>query len=125
MMSTREAPITGFIGSIPIPCRFFYDSDRPFELLVYFPDHNERWVMSRDLFHQAANTGAAGEGDVRIKYDGAVYLLHLTSPDGSVSIEYRAGDIEQFMYNVYETVPPGQEMQHIDMDTEISRLLGE
>lgn len=124
-MSTRDVPISGYIGSVPVPTRFYYDSDKPFEIRVWFPAHKATWVMGRDLFRLAAQTGAAGDGDVRLLYDGSTYVMHLTAPDGTASIEFKAADIEQFMYNVYEVVPEGKEMDNVDIDSAIARLLGE
>lgn len=122
-MSVHEETIFGYWGSIRVPTIFRYDSTKPYEVMLVYPQKmTVSWVFSRDLLVAAAS-GAAGQGDVKITCDGHIYRLAFSSEQGTANIEYKVGDVDKFINRTYEVVPAGKELEHFDLDAELKQLM--
>ncbi|MFD8074259.1 SsgA family sporulation/cell division regulator [Streptomyces sp. NBC_00510] len=106
-----------------------YRRDDPLAARITFPaevslDGAEvTWVFARGLL----TTGLyepAGEGDVHIRPNGPEHTaIEFRTDEGTALVEVRTSGLRSFLARVYEAVPPGQELRHLDMDAVIAALL--
>jgi hypothetical protein len=119
--------------SVPVAACASYSADDPWALTVAFhTGGGERgpvaWMFARQLLIEGI-AGPVGEGDVRIwpgRTDGVdVVTILMSSPSGSARFEIDRQAVDAFLQETYLAVPTGWEEQVVDMDFEISRLLGQ
>ncbi|MEU1617570.1 SsgA family sporulation/cell division regulator [Streptomyces sp. NPDC005722] len=106
-----------------------YRRDDPLAARITFPaevslDGAEvTWVFARGLI----TTGLyepAGEGDVHIRPSGPEHTaIEFRTEEGTALVEVRTSALRSFLARVYEAVPPGQELRHVDMDAVVAALL--
>ena len=83
------------------------------------------WVMDREMVREGLDT-QVGEGDVRLwpNEHGTVLMLKLDVPGGSALISLPSQPVLAFLDATYRSVPAGRESSLLDLDTELSALLG-
>lgn len=118
--------------TIPVAARASYSADDPWALTVAFHSGSgERgpvaWMFARQLLIEGIGH-PVGEGDVRIwpgETDGVpVVTLAMSSPSGSARFEIDRDAVDAFLQETYLAVQIGWEEQVVDLDFEITRLLG-
>jgi hypothetical protein len=117
-------------GSLPVTAALSYLPSDPYAVAAIF--HADEvpvtWTFGRDLL-AAGLEGHSGEGDVGVwpsTSDGrAVVCLALTSPTGNALLEAVRTDVEAFLQASYDLVPSGTESSHLDLETDLLRLLGD
>ncbi|WP_225627467.1 SsgA family sporulation/cell division regulator [Streptomyces werraensis] len=110
---------------------FSYSSQDPYGIHVTF-HHEERplvtWVFGRDLLAEGS-VRLSGLGDVRIWPEEGEQprslLLELTSPYGYALLSLPADAMTTWLAQTYHLVPPGFEETVLNLDDELSQLLGE
>ncbi|MFM9373707.1 SsgA family sporulation/cell division regulator [Streptomyces sp. Da 82-17] len=123
-------------GQFPVPACLAYSADDPFT--VYLDSHTDSdlpvtWELSRDLLTHGTRE-RVGLGDVSV-YPGhgrdadSLYLL-LTGRDEAGETETallraQASDVTAFLRWTEHIVPPGEEPDHVDIDTLVRQLLGQ
>jgi len=115
---------------VPVDAAFAYYPEDPFAVRAEFTlDPNEEpvvWVFARDLVLRGLQA-PAGEGDVSVwpsrSLGRPVVCLALSSPDGQALLECQRDDVVAFIDQTLATVPAGAETQHLDVDTQLERLL--
>jgi len=117
---------------VTVEAAFAYDPGDPFAVRAEFsvgPDNEPVvWVFARDLVVQGLQA-PAGEGDVSVwpsrSQGRAVVCLALSSPDGQALLECQRDDVVAFLDRTLATVPAGDEARHLDVDSQLDRLLDE
>ncbi|MFJ6651107.1 SsgA family sporulation/cell division regulator [Streptomyces sp. NPDC091290] len=117
--------------TIPVDARFSYRSWDPYSIHVAFSVPGRAavsWVFARDLL--AEGTGRpSGLGDVRIWPGGAgqaaFICLDLSSPYGRARFTAPATEVTPWLGRTYHLVPAGFETAWLNLDGELSLLLGE
>jgi hypothetical protein len=117
--------------SIPVSAHFSYSSQDPYSIHVTF--HYEgrppvTWVFGRDLLAEGT-VRPSGLGDVRIwpeeERQPRALRLELTSPHGYALLSLPSDALTAWLGQIYRLVPPGLEDTALDLDDELSQLLGE
>ena len=115
--------------STPLDAEFEYDPADPFAVSILFTDEPTpvRWTFARDLLIEGFYE-PTGDGDVHVwpclnSEGAAVVILELSSPSGEVLVQIGSRSLSAFIHQMVAIVPPGTENSHIDLDTEINRLL--
>ncbi|GAA1986444.1 SsgA family sporulation/cell division regulator [Amycolatopsis minnesotensis] len=113
-------------GRTEIGARFLYSLDNPYAVTFLLnPGSDEReWRFARDLLAEGMNR-AAGDGDVRIGPDGDVVRIGLYSPTGAAVLYFGRADLEKALEATEVLVPPGEESEFWDWDTEWVRFIGD
>jgi len=116
-------------ASTPIEAQLQYDPRDPYAVTTVFKTgHSQvRWTFGRDLLTQGLYE-PSGDGDVHVwpclDPDGrAVVIIELCSPDGEALIQARTGDVNAFVERMAESVTPGSESDHVDVDGAIAAIL--
>jgi hypothetical protein len=86
-----------------------------------------RWTFSRDLLIEGLHE-PAGQGDVLVapsldEDGGAVVVIELRSPDGSLVGQLPARELTTFVHGVLAAVPTGAETAHLDVDALLDEML--
>lgn len=118
-------------ATLPVSAHFSYRSWEPYSIHVVF-HLDERasvsWVFGRDLLAQGT-VRPSGLGDVKIwpgvSEQGGVMWLELASPDGRALFTAPLDVVRPWLARTYHLVPAGFEGASLDLDSELSRLLGE
>lgn len=105
---------------------FAFEPGDPWAVTATF-DHGlipVRWLFARDLLIWGVHE-PIGDGDVRVwpSVDArgrAVVVIELRSPSGSILIQARARDLQQFINRTLAAVPVGEEC--IDFDVLVDTL---
>lgn len=107
----------------PVPVRFEYDPQDPFAVTLWFDDDQVSWGVSRELLADGLRDHA-GQGDLRLwpTDTGEIEML-FESPDGWVIYQFSEKLLTKFLADTYEVVARGKEMEKVDIDQEIDRLL--
>ncbi|WP_228989301.1 SsgA family sporulation/cell division regulator [Streptomyces sp. DH8] len=114
-----------------LPAMLSYDREYPFAVRMAFPapatleGTEVSWEFSRELL-AAGVDDPAGEGDVRVRpfgYDRTVLEFH--APEGIAMVHVRTEELRRFLQRARELVPEGEEHLYLDVDRELSGLLGE
>ncbi|MFH9611861.1 SsgA family sporulation/cell division regulator [Streptomyces sp. NPDC017448] len=114
-----------------LPAMLSYDREYPFAVRMAFPapatleGTEVSWEFSRELL-AAGVDDPAGEGDVRVRpfgYDRTVLEFH--APEGIAMVHVRTEELRRFLERARELVPEGEEHLYLDVDRELSGLLGE
>lgn len=106
-----------------------YSASDPFAMSATFRtgDGDITWVFARDLLADGL-TESVGEGDIHIRPGhpsrGAPVIISLSSPSGTARIEAPRAELSAFVNDVYTAVPAGSEWMYLDLDHELSELLG-
>lgn len=117
--------------TIPVSARFSYRSRDPYGIHVAFhlgehPPVN--WVFARDLLAEGT-VRPSGLGDVRIWPEEGGEAdslgLELASPYGHARLNMPLDVMTAWLGQTYHVVPAGFEEAALDLDGELSRLLGE
>ncbi|MFJ4828435.1 SsgA family sporulation/cell division regulator [Streptomyces sp. NPDC088747] len=112
-------------------CDLIYDPQDPYAVLLLIVDdlHGTEvaWLMARELF--ANGLGSQTEpraGDVRIWRCNELEMhIALESPEGRAELHAPAEDIAHFLELTYQAVPPGHEMDGVDIGAELAAMFGE
>ncbi|MFJ3804728.1 SsgA family sporulation/cell division regulator [Streptomyces sp. NPDC090088] len=114
---------------VKVLTRLSYRPHDPYAVhLIFYTDIKApvTWVIARDLLAEGM-LGPSGEGDVRVwptrTGPDAVLNLVLSSPHGVARLAAPFPAVMQWLERTYLVVPSGQEMEGIDLDTELSQLL--
>jgi hypothetical protein len=116
-------------NAAPMLVTFRYDARDPYAVTLSFATAEPcvTWTFARDLLLHGIHR-PTGDGDVHIfpsiETSGeAVILLELVGPDGEALVKVRTCDLEPFLHLMRETVPPGTEQAHLDVDEAVAALL--
>jgi hypothetical protein len=116
--------------SVPMHAALRYETDDPYAVRTVFhppgQDRSVEWFFGRDMLAEALS-GPTGQGDVRM-WPGTdsgrdVIIVALCSPAGSALLQFPARDVESFLRETWDAVPPGAEPARLDLDAELARLL--
>ncbi|WP_328299229.1 SsgA family sporulation/cell division regulator [Streptomyces sp. NBC_00435] len=116
--------------TVLVPSFLWYDVGEPYAIhMDIFTGHGEpiTWLFARDLLRTGLRE-PAGQGDVTIRTNrrerpGHV-LITLTGERSSALMRARPSEIEYFLRQTDDLVPPGTEHQHLDLDILVGQLLG-
>lgn len=92
---------------------FAYDTEQPLHVsMTQFgrPGGPAQWVFARDVL-----------ADVRCDIDGFWTLLHLSSHEGAITIQFARAEVDAFLRATERAVPYGTEVLHFD--AELDQLL--
>lgn len=126
---------------VPLTADLNYSSQDPYAVRMSFDaglGEPVEWFLGRDLL-AAALHAPEGIGDVRAWPSAApaaspgngagtgekILNIVLGSPDGYARFEAGAAGIEAFLARTYELVPGGQEPACLNLDAELTELLGQ
>ncbi|MBM9618114.1 SsgA family sporulation/cell division regulator [Streptomyces zhihengii] len=136
-MSTviEQAVQARLVASAPlletVPATLHYDRADPFAVRIDFPapatleGADVSWAFSRDLLADGVDE-PAGLGDVRVRpygYDRTVLEFH--APEGIAMVHIRTGELRRFLRRAQTLVPSGSEHLHLDLDRDLTALLGD
>ncbi|QIZ01001.1 SsgA family sporulation/cell division regulator [Streptomyces sp. S1D4-11] len=117
--------------TIPVSTRLSYHSWDPHSVHIVFYTEGRTpvsWVFARDLLSEGT-VRPSGLGDVRIWPGGAqepgLLCLELSSPHGQALFTVPLDVVTSWLGRTYHLVPAGFEGASLDLDSELSRLLGE
>ena len=118
--------------SLPVLATLRYAADDPWAVRIHFQTGSEgegvEWLFARQLLTDGL-TRPAGQGDVRVSpaSDRRAGLVHLAmaSPSGSALFELDRAELVGFLQQTYRVVATGAEEQVVDLDSELSVLLGD
>ena len=117
--------------NIPVSTRFSYCSSDPYAVHITFYAEGRStvsWVLARDLLAEGT-VRPSGHGDVRIWPGGAeqsgFHFLELSSPDGYALLTAPVEVVRPWLGRTFHLVPAGLEGASLDLDSELSWLLGE
>lgn len=131
-----------------VPATLVYDCADPYAVRVRFGDGSDEddgsrfgevtdagpddehggveWLLSRELLRSGLST-PTGDGDVRVWPARAaldVLFLQLRAPSGEALFELSAAVVGEFLRSTERLVPAGQESARLQVDDELSALLG-
>ncbi|MFE0820682.1 SsgA family sporulation/cell division regulator [Streptomyces sp. NPDC058847] len=117
--------------TIPVPARLSYRSWDAYSAHITFTLEGHTpvtWVFARNLLAEGL-VRPSGLGDVRVwpagaEQPGPLYLA-LSSPDGQALFTVPADVVTPWLEMTYRVVPAGFEGASLDLDSELSQLLGE
>ncbi|MFE4574381.1 SsgA family sporulation/cell division regulator [Streptomyces chartreusis] len=116
---------------IPVSARFSYHSGDPYSVHASFSVEGHApvsWLFARDLLAEGM-VRPSGLGDVRIWPEGAgqsgFLCLELSSPEGRALLTAPMEVMSPWLGRTYHLVPAGAEEASLDLDSELSWLLGE
>ncbi|QNP66414.1 SsgA family sporulation/cell division regulator [Streptomyces genisteinicus] len=136
-MSTviEQAVEARLVASAPlletVPATLHYDRADPFAVRIGFPapatleGADVSWAFSRDLLADGVEE-PAGLGDVRVRpygFDRTVLEFH--APEGIAVVHIRTGELRRFLDRAQTLVPSGSEHLHLDLDRDLTALLGD
>jgi hypothetical protein len=142
MMNSSSSTVSAELGFrlvvphqtiVPLVASLFYSSDDPYAVRVAFHvglDEPVEWIFARDLLAAGAQA-REGHGDVTVwpslgaSGAGRVLNIELSSPFGQAHFEAGADDIAEFLDRTFQAVPAGAETSHVDVDAELTALLGQ
>ncbi|MFJ7188764.1 spore wall synthesis regulator SsgD [Streptomyces bacillaris] len=113
-----------------LPATLSYDVKDPFAVRMAFPapatleGTEVSWEFSRELL-TAGVDAPAGEGDVRVRpfgYERTVLEFH--AAEGIAMVHVRTAELRRFLERAQELVPVGDEYRHLDLDRDLTDLLG-
>ncbi|MGW0791505.1 SsgA family sporulation/cell division regulator [Streptomyces sp. NPDC002911] len=113
-----------------LPATLHYDRQDPFAVRMAFPGPATLkgtevfWEFSRELLATGMD-GPAGVGDVRVRpfgYDRTVLEFH--AAEGIAMVHVRTSELRRFLQRAQELVPVGDEYRFMDLDGDLTDLLG-
>ncbi len=113
----------------PVRTCFTYRTNDPYAVhLLFHFEYQEPvpWVFARDLL-TAGMSDRAGVADVTVRptCDRSLTSLSLASPHGRVEVEAPTRSLATWLARTHQAVPAGHEDRHLDLDTQVERLLRE
>jgi len=115
----------------PVDCQLSYDCADPFAVTARFTlgEQSVSWTFARSLLRSGMYE-PVGDGDVLIRpginEEGhAIVYVELCSPHGAAVLRTRATRVATFLAMTQGLVPIGSELDGVDMDAVIARLLHE
>lgn len=112
----------------PIMCELSYDASDPFAVTATFTleDQSVTWTFARSLLLTGMYK-PVGDGDIAVSpglddMHASVYV-ELSTPHGTAVLRTRTARIAAFLDLTQQVVPTGQELDGVDMDAVVSRLL--
>jgi hypothetical protein len=115
-----EYNVTCVVGGQQILCDWKFDNENPAEVNFTFhtPEKSPEWVFSRDLLREVVSSrGMAGEGDVLFYDHGDAISMLLRSPEGTGMALFERGVVNDFVKDIYEQVPYGNESYDLSDDS--------
>ncbi len=120
---------------VPLVASLYYAKDDPYAIRIAFHvglDEPVEWIFARDLLSMGIE-GREGLGDVVVwpsagTEGGApdsVLNIELSSPFGQAHFEAPAKEVSDFLQRTYAIVPAGNETDCVDVDAELTDLLGQ
>ncbi|HUN33739.1 MAG TPA: SsgA family sporulation/cell division regulator [Trebonia sp.] len=119
---------------VPLVASLYYSSEDPYAIRVAFHvglDEPVEWIFARELLSNGLK-GRDGLGDVRVwpapgQSGAADQVLHieLSSPFGEAHFEAPMRDVSDFLRRTYRMVPAGEESGFVDVEAELTDLLGQ
>jgi hypothetical protein len=119
---------------VPLVASLYYSSEDPYAIRVAFHvglDEPVEWIFARELVSNGLK-GRDGLGDVRVwpapgQGGAAEQVLHieLSSPFGEAHFEAPMRDVSDFLRRTYRIVPAGEESGFVDVEAELTDLLGQ
>jgi hypothetical protein len=115
--------------AVPLPVSLRYSATDPYAVRAVFSGDGMEveWVFARDLLRTGL-VCPTGDGDVHVWPSWGtgreLLMISLTSPDGQAVLEAAADDVRRFLDRTAAVVPDGEESSHLNLDTELQRLLG-
>jgi hypothetical protein len=119
---------------VPLVASLYYSSEDPYAIRVAFHvglDEPVEWIFARELLSNGLK-GRDGLGDVRVwpapgQGGAAEQVLHieLSSPFGEAHFEAPMRDVSDFLRRTYRIVPAGEESGFVDVEAELTDLLGQ
>ncbi|WNI21143.1 SsgA family sporulation/cell division regulator [Streptomyces sp. ITFR-16] len=113
-----------------LPAVLTYDRQDPFAVRMVFPapatleGTEVSWEFSRELLASGMEA-PAGVGDVRVRpfgYDRTVLEFH--AAEGIAMVHVRTAELRRFLRRAQELVPEGDEYRFLDLDRNLTDLLG-
>lgn len=113
-----------------LPAVLTYDREDPFAVRMVFPapatleGTEVSWEFSRELLASGMDS-PAGAGDVRVRpfgYDRTVLEFH--AAEGIAMVHVRTAELRRFLRRAQELVPEGDEYRFLDLDRDLTDLLG-
>ncbi|MEV0090766.1 SsgA family sporulation/cell division regulator [Streptomyces sp. NPDC050738] len=131
----EQAVRARMIASAPkmelVPATLRYERKDPFAVQMAFPASATlagaavAWTFSRELL-EAGIAAPAGLGDVRIRpYGDDRTVLEFHAREGIAMVHLRTSELRRFLGRTETLVPGGCERQHLDLDQDVSQLLGD
>lgn len=102
----------GYWGNSAVEVDMFYAAEDPFSVTFAFyqPDGEVRWVFDRSLLRDCLDAGKSGQGDIRFYASGnKIRMVFGPSEDEIVKINFLREVIEDFVSDVYDEVPEGED----------------
>jgi len=119
--------ITPHQETLQLAASLYYSEDDPYAVRFAFHvglDEPVEWVFARELLDSGMQA-PRGIGDVKVwPSDDGVLNIELISPFGQARFEAPVAKISDFLRRTYDVVPAGQETRRVDVDAELSELLG-
>ncbi|WMI33818.1 hypothetical protein SEA_PATELGO_216 [Streptomyces phage Patelgo] len=115
-----EYNVTCVVGGQEILCDLKFDKENPAEVSFTFhtPEKSPEWIFSRDLLREVfSSRGMAGEGDVLFYDHGDALSMLLKSPEGTGLALFGRDVVKDFVNEIYEQVPNGEDSYTLDDDT--------
>jgi hypothetical protein len=115
--------------AVPLPVSLRYSAVDPYAVRAVFSGDGMEveWVFARDLLRTGL-VCPTGDGDVHVWPSWGtgreLLMISLTSPDGQAVLEAAADDVRRFLDRTAAVVPDGEESSHLNLDSELQRLLG-
>jgi Streptomyces sporulation and cell division protein, SsgA len=118
-------------GSVPLVASLYYSAEDPYAIRMAFHVGSEEpveWIFARDLLAVGLE-GPAGEGDVQVwpadEQGHELLNIALSSPFGEAHFEAPTRDVSDFLRRTYRIVPAGEESGFVDVEAELTDLLGQ
>jgi Streptomyces sporulation and cell division protein, SsgA len=120
---------------VPLVASLYYSKEDPYAIRIAFHvglDEPVEWIFARELLSRGIE-GQEGLGDVKVwpstgsesDLPGSVLNIELSSPFGQAHFEAPLQEIGDFLRQTYQVVPVGSETDHMDVETELTDLLGQ
>ena len=121
--------LIGRDGDLPLEVELHYDPRCPYAATALFRSGvgTVSWTFARDLLWLGLFE-PVGSGDIHVRPDidedgRAAVLMELRSPQGLAVVSAPAREIHRFVQCMTDTVHPGTESEHLDIDAAIDQFL--
>lgn len=115
----------------PVHAVLSYSHDDPYAVRAAFhtgSSESVEWTFARSLLSEGV-TQPVGVGDVQVWPATGELMqmvcLSLSSPSGRAVFEAPLTRVVQFLSQTYSLVPTGCESDYVDVEAELSRILGD
>lgn len=128
--SARARLITPEGRERPVSVVLRYAASDPLALRLTFPSEvslcgdDVTWTFARQLLDEGLRA-PAGDGDVHVWPCGrARTVIEFHSPEGLALVQFDRAALRRFLLRSYAIVPAGGEVEGLDLEQGLSRLLG-